>query len=58
MAAGKLRLWLLGFFFDLLDLDLELYQSPLVLHLALLLVGIPTPVERRAQVARRFAPTQ
>ncbi len=58
MASGRLRLQLLGFFLDLLDLALELFHSYLVLHLALLVFGIATPVQRRAQVARRIARTQ
>jgi hypothetical protein len=48
----------LGFSLDLQDFALELLHPRFVLHLALLVIGIPTPVERRAQVARRIARTQ
>ncbi len=44
MASGRLRL-------QLLDLAQLQVQSPLV-------IGIATPVQRRAQVARRIARTQ
>ncbi len=40
------------------DFFLELFHPPFVLHLALLVAGIPMPVERRAQVARGIARTQ
>jgi hypothetical protein len=43
---------------QLLDLALELLHPPFALHLALLVAGIASPVERRAQVARRIARTQ
>jgi hypothetical protein len=66
MASGRLRLQLLGFVLDLLRslvdlLDLLLDPQsllPLVqnrdlgLSCALLVAGIPSPIERRAQVAR------
>jgi len=40
MASGRLRLQLLGFFLDLLDLALQLFHPQFVLHLALLVAGI------------------
>ena len=61
MASGRLRLQLLGFFLDQLgiflellrslfdphDLVRELFHPPFVLHLALLLAGIATPIQHR-----------
>jgi hypothetical protein len=38
--------------------QLVLHLALLELHHALLVAGIPSPVERRAQVARRIARTQ
>ena len=58
MASGRLRLQLLGFFLDLLDIFRELHHPFFVPHLAPLVIGIPTPIERRAQVARLIARTQ
>jgi hypothetical protein len=39
------------------DFALELLHPLLVLHDALLVAGIPTPIQRRAKVARRVART-
>jgi hypothetical protein len=63
MASGRLRLQQLCFFFDQQDfaLDslavaphpqdfvLELFHLPFVPQLALLVIGIPTPIQRRDQ---------
>ena len=58
MASGRLRLQLLGFFLDLLRSRFDLLDlGQLGVH-ALLVVGIATPVQRRAQVARRISRTQ
>jgi|LakMenE01Jun11ns_1017448.scaffolds.fasta_scaffold9461715_2 hypothetical protein len=42
MASARLRLQLLGIFLDLLDLALQLFHSQFVLHLALLVIWIPS----------------
>ena len=51
MASCRLRLQLLGIVVELLHSLVDLPHPPFVLHLALLVIGIGTPVGRRDQVA-------